>query len=29
MSFIVGLFVFTALIGSLDAKLPWPISKSS
>jgi hypothetical protein len=24
MSFFVGAILFTALVGTLDAKLPWP-----
>lgn len=27
MSFIVGAILFAALIGALDAKLPWPSTR--
>ncbi len=29
MSFILGLVLFTVVIGILDARLPWPISRRS
>ena len=27
MSFILGLLLFTVVIGILDARLPWPIAR--
>ncbi len=29
MSFILGLLLFTVVIGILDARLPWPIARAS